>query len=139
MRYLLDTTVVSQLRPGAGRRNPAVVTWLRGKHPDVLWTSVVSGLELEKGVRLMERRDAAQGAVLRAWFEGEIVPLFSGRTLEIDLAIAREAGRLHVPDPRPDRDALIAATALVHGLTAVTRNVRDFAPMGVPVVDPWES
>ncbi len=85
----------------------------------------------------MERRDAKQGAILRRWLEKEVLPLFATRMLMIDLAVALQCARLHVPDPRPERDALIAATALTHGLTVVTRNTADFEPMGVALLNPW--
>lgn len=95
--------------------------------------------ELERGVLLMERRDGVAGAILRRWLDGLVLPNFAGRILATDTAVARRAAALHVPDPRPERDALIAATALVHGLTVVTRNVTDFAPMGVPLFNPWDA
>jgi hypothetical protein len=91
------------------------------------------------GALRIARRDTAQGTVLRAWIDEQILPRFEGRILAVDTAVAQRCARLHVPDPRAERDALIAATALVHGLTVVTRNVRDFAPMGVMVLDPWEA
>jgi len=87
----------------------------------------------------MERRDRKQGGILRAWMDGHVLPTFAGRILGIDTAVAQRCAILHVPDPRSDRDALIAATALVHGMTVVTRNVSHFQPMGVTVVNPWQS
>lgn len=87
----------------------------------------------------MERRDAAQGAVLRRWIDGYVSRAFEGRILAVDAAVARRCAALHVPDPRAERDALIAATALVHRLKVATRNVADFAPMGVALFNPWES
>ena len=86
----------------------------------------------------MQRRDWQQGLVLRAWMAGHVLPTFAGRILAIDTAVAQRCAALHVPDPRSDRDALIAATALVHGMTVVTRNVNHFQPMGVTVVNPWQ-
>jgi hypothetical protein len=94
---------------------------------------------LELGILLIERKDAHQGALLRSWLEQHVLPEFSGRTLPIDTAVAQRCARLHVPDKRGERDALIAATALVHGMTVVTRNVADFLPTGVSLVNPWES
>ena len=99
--------------------------------------SVVTILELERGTLLMERRDAAQGAILRRWLEGEVLATPAARILKIDIAVARRCAELRVPDPRPERDALIAATALTHRLTVVTRNTGDFAPMGVALLNPW--
>jgi hypothetical protein len=102
-----------------------------------LFLSVVAVQELDIGVLLAECRDPVQGAMLRAWLGGHVLPAFAGRILVVDAAIAQRSARLHGPDPRPLRDGLIAATALVHGMTVVTRNVTDFAPTGVPTLDPW--
>jgi hypothetical protein len=88
-------------------------------------------------VLLIERRDPPQGAVLRAWLDERVLPAFAGRVLPIDTAIAQRCAKLHIPDPRSDRDALIGATALVHGLTVVTRNLADFKPTGVELFNPW--
>jgi predicted nucleic acid-binding protein len=136
--YLLDTNVVSELRRAkAGKADPHVVAWGESMPVASLFLSVITLLELEMGVLLIERRDPAQGAILRAWLDGQVLPAFTGRILAIDTAVARRCARLHVPDPRSDRDALIAATALVHGLTVVTRNVADFEPMDVELLNPW--
>ena len=136
--YLLDTNVISELRRAkAGKADPRVVAWGESMPVASLFLSVITLLELEMGVLLIERRDPAQGAILRAWLDSQVLPAFAGRILAIDTAVARRCARLHVPDPRSDRDALIAATALVHGLTVVTRNVADFEPMGVGLLNPW--
>lgn len=138
MIYLLDTNVVSELRKAkAGKANANVAAWAAQGLPYSQFISVVTLHELELGVLLMERRDAAQGKLLRAWLNERVVPAFEGRIVPIDADIARRSAALHVPDPRPERDAFIAATALVRGMTMVTRNVADFAPMGVKLVDPW--
>lgn len=135
---LLDTNVVSELRKvRAGRADPNVSRWADYVAPSELYLSVITLHELELGVLLAERRDPAQRAILRTWLESHVHPAFAGRILPVDQAVARQAARLHVPDPRPVRDALIAATAQVHGMTVVTRNIGDFAPMGVPVLNPW--
>ena len=84
------------------------------------------------------RLSAAEVALLRAWIDHQILARFEGRVLAVDTAVAQRCARLHVPDPRAERDALIAATALVHGLTVVTRNVADFEPTGVGLINPWE-
>ena len=104
-----------------------------------IFLSVITILELETGLLLVERRDPAQGAALRSWFNAQVLlPAFSERILDVDAAVAQCCARLHVPDPRSDRVALIAATALVHGMTVVTRNIDDFEPTGVELLNPWE-
>lgn len=101
------------------------------------YVSVITILELELGVRLLERRDAKQGAIMRAWMDGHVLPAFEGRILPIDTPVALECARLHVPNPCAERDAFIAATARIHGMTVVTRNVSDFVATGVTLLDPW--
>lgn len=138
--YVLDTNVVSELRKAkAGKADRNVTTWAADVPASSLFLSVITILELEIGILLAERRAAVQGAVLRAWLDGHVLPAFAGRILAIDTAVAQHCAKLHVPDPRADRDALIAATALTHGMTIVTRNVADFAPTGVRLIDPWTS
>jgi predicted nucleic acid-binding protein len=136
--YLLDTNVISELRKGK-KADPKVITWAQTIPTASLYISAVSILELQIGILLIERRDRKQGEVLRAWMEGHVLATFLGRILAIDVAVAQRCAALLVPDPRSDRDALIAATALVHGMAVVTRNVRDFQPTGVVVLNPWES
>jgi predicted nucleic acid-binding protein len=137
--YLLDTNVVSELRKaGAGRADANVVASLSRLDASVLYISAITLMELELGVRRLERRDGAQASLLRAWIETRVIPEFSGRTLVVDAAIARRCAQLHVPDPCAERDAYIAATALVHGMTLVTRNVDDFTSTGVALLNPWE-
>jgi predicted nucleic acid-binding protein len=135
--FLLDTNVVSELRrPDKADRN--VVAWANAIPAASFFISAISILEIELGARLIERKDAAQGVVLRTWIDGQILARFEGRILAIDTAVAQRCAQLHVPNPRAERDALIAATALVHGLTVVTRNVRDFEPTGVTLINPWD-
>ena len=137
--YLLDTKVISELRKvGDGKADAAVVTWFSGVDAGEMFISALTLMELEIGILRVERRDAAQGARLRAWFETQVCPEFEERNLSIDGAIARRCARLHVPDPKSERDALIAATALEHGLTVVTRNMADFAATGVSLINPWD-
>ncbi len=136
--FLLDTNVISELRKaGDGKADPAVVAWLSGMDASAFYLSAITVMELDLGIRLIERRDVAQGARLRSWFENQVLPEFADRTIPVDTAVALRCAPLHVPDPRPERDAFIAATALVHGMTIVTRNVADFAPLGVEIVNPW--
>jgi predicted nucleic acid-binding protein len=136
--FVLDTNVISELRKiGFGRANAQVAAWADGVDALILYVSAIAILELETGVLQMERRDRAQGAMLRTWMDKQVLPEFARRVLPVDTAVARCCARLHVPDRRGERDALIAATAIVHGMTVVTRNVADFAPTGVPVLNPW--
>jgi hypothetical protein len=136
--YLLDTNVVSELRKvRSGKADANVARWAVQADAAELFISVIVLQELEIGVLLAERRDSAQGRILRVWLEGHVLSAFSGRILPVDTAVARVSARLHVPDPRPVRDALIAATAMVHDMTVVTRNTQDFTPTGVPVLNPW--
>ncbi len=136
--YLLDTNVLSELRKaGDGRADPTVVAWFARTNADLFYLSAVTLRELETGVLRMERRDAVQGARLRTWMTGYVRPQFLHRVLPIDTIVALRAAALHVPDSRSEVDALIAATALVHGMTVITRNVADFERTGVPLINPW--
>ncbi|TQV78161.1 type II toxin-antitoxin system VapC family toxin [Exilibacterium tricleocarpae] len=136
--YLLDTNVVSELRKAkSGKIDKNVLAWADKVATSSLFLSVISIMELETGVLLIERRDPTQGAVLRSWLNTHVLPAFSERILPVDTAVAQCCARLHVPDPRSDRDALIAATALVHGITVVTRNVDDFVATKVELLNPW--
>jgi predicted nucleic acid-binding protein len=137
---LLDTNVVSELRNiRTGKADLNVARWAEGLVTTDLYLSVITLQELEMGVLLCERRDPAQGALLRVWLDEHVLPAFEGRILPIDSAVAKCSASLHVPDPRPVHDAFIAATALVHGMTVVTRNVADFLTTGVGIINPWDS
>lgn len=139
MMFVLDTNVVSELRKvRLGKADANVATWAQSVDAADLFVSAITIMELELGVLSVERKDATQGAMLRSWLEQQVLPEFSGRTLPVDTAVAQRCTRLHVPDKRGERDALIAATALVHGMTVVTRNVADFQPTGVTLINPWE-
>ena len=137
--YLLDTNVISELRKApAGRANANVVAWASGMTVPMLFTSSITILEIEIGVLQIERRDRAQGALLRDWLETQVLTAFDGRIIAFDTAAARRCAGLHVPDRRSDRDAMIAAIALVHGMRVVTRNIVDFEATGIGLLNPWE-
>jgi predicted nucleic acid-binding protein len=136
--FLLDTNVVSELRKvHTGKANPGLAAWAGNVVPSDLFLSVITLEELEIGILLAERRDPAKGAVFRQWMNTQVLPTFSGRVFPVDLTVALRCARLHVPDVRPERDALIAATALVHGMIVVTRNTADFVTTGVRFLNPW--
>jgi len=140
MMYIVDTNVVSELRKiRSGKADRNVARWAESIDATDLYLSAITIQELEIGVLLAERRDAVQGAMLRTWLNSHVMPAFSGRILSIDTLVAQCSARLHVPDPRPVRNGLIAATALVHGMTIVTRNVADFAVTGAQILNPWEN
>lgn len=140
MMFVLDTNVVSELRKvRLGKADGNVAAWAESVDATDLFVSAITIMELELGVLSVERKDATQGAMLRSWLEQQVLPEFAGRTLPVDTAVAQRCARLHVPDKRGERDALIAATALVHGMTVVTRNIADFKPTGVSLFNPWEA
>jgi toxin FitB len=137
--YLLDTNVVSELRKAkSGKADRHVVAWAGSVPAGSLYLSVITVLELEMGVLQIERRDRTQGSLMRAWLDEQVMPAFAGRILAVDAAVALRCARLHVPNRSAERDALIAATALVHGMTVATRNVADFAAAKVGLIDPWK-
>ena len=136
--FLLDTNVISELRKlGDGKADGRVVAWVARRDAASFYISALTLMELEIGILRIERRDAGQGERLRTWMDRHVLPEFIERTLPVDTAVALKCARLHVPDPRADRDALIAATALVYGMTVVTGNVADFQTTGAQIVDPW--
>ncbi len=138
MNSLLDTNVISELRKaGTSRIDPNVERWAKQTTDSDLFLSVITILELEMGILLIERRDQTQGKILRCWFQNNVIPAFNNRILNIDYQTALRCAALHVPDRRSDRDALIAATALEHGMIIVTRNTADFAGTGVKMLNPW--
>jgi toxin FitB len=134
MTYLLDTNLVSELR--LRHPNAHVVSWAKRHGIETQYISVITLMEIEVGICRVERKDKVQAERLRVWFRG-LQRLFSTRTLVVDAAIALQCGTLHSPDPRPERDSFLAATAHVHNLIVATRNTRDFVSLGVSVVDPW--
>lgn len=137
--FLADTDVVSELRKvRAGRADPRVSAWAETRTATEMHISAITLMELEHGVRLAERSDPSKGAILRQWLDVWVPRAFEGRVLPVDAAVARLAASFQVPDPAPFRDALIGATAALHGLTVATRNVRDFRRFpGVRFLDPW--
>jgi predicted nucleic acid-binding protein len=138
--FVVDTNVVSELRRvRSGKADARVAKWADGVDTAKLYLSAITIHELEIGALLAERKDPARGRVLRAWLDDHVLPAFDGRILPVDTAVALRCAQLNVPDPRPLLDGLIAATALVHGLTVVTRNVGDFEPTGVRVLNPWHA
>ncbi|HSW71372.1 MAG TPA: type II toxin-antitoxin system VapC family toxin [Gammaproteobacteria bacterium] len=138
--YLLDTNVISELRKAKSKNlDRSVAKWAQSVSAASLFLSVITILELETGILSVERRDPSQGTILRTWMDTHVLPAFSDRILPLDVSVAQCCAKLHVPDRKSDRDAIIAATALVHGMTVVTRNIKDYEQIGVDLVNPWES
>lgn len=138
--FLIDTNVISESRKvRSGRAAPEVVTWLKATDPSTTFLSAMSLFELELGAVQIERRDPTQGEYLRRWLDHTVKPGFAGRVLAMDQAVAAACAALHVPDPVSERDGWIAATALIHGLTVVTRNIADFEATGVNILNPWNA
>ena len=137
MKYLLDTNVLSELRK-AGRAHPSVVAWARAQVSANLAISAISLLEIQQGIHALQRRDQRQASVFSVWLHEHVRPSFRGRILPVDEDVALLAAELHVPDPAPERDALIAATALSNRLVIVSRNTRDFEDCGIELIDPWQ-
>jgi predicted nucleic acid-binding protein len=136
--YLLDTNALSELRKRrSGKISAAVEAWAGSVDQADMFLSVITIMEIELGIALLERRDTRQAGVLRLWLHDKVMPAFAGRILPVDTTIALRCARLHVPDTKSERDAWIAATGLVHDLTIVTRNVVDFAGTDVTLLDPW--
>ncbi len=137
--FVLDTNVVSELRKAAaGKANPGVTDWADSIPTPLMFMSVITLHELEHGVLLAERRDPEQGKILRSWLDSSVAAAFEDRLLPVSADIARTAAALHVPDPTPFRDALIAATAICHDMTVITRNTSDFERYtNLNLTNPW--
>lgn len=138
MMWLLDTNVLSELRPGKPHASSAVRQWAANVPFGRQFISAVTLAELETGILRLEHQSPSQGQALRRWYEG-IVTLFRERTLVVDTVVAHHYARLQAHGPRPANDTWIAAIALAHGMTVVTRNTRDFSHGGVQTLDPWAS
>lgn len=138
--YLLDTNIVSESRKlGTSRIDVVAANWLSRIDAAQTFLSAMTVFELERGVLQMERRDATQGSMLRRWLNDRVMVAFEKRILPLSSAVAQPSAGLHIPDPRSERDAWIAATAIDAGLILATRNISDFAGMGVSLVNPFVS
>jgi hypothetical protein len=135
--FVLDTNVLSELRPGKPGQSQAVRAWASTIAESQFFLSAVTLLECEKGILQLERKTPPQGAALRAWWDG-VREAFDGRILPFAAEAALRCAAMHVPDPKSWRDSMIAAIALVHGFTLVTRNTGDFAGTGTKILNPWE-
>lgn len=137
--YLLDTNLISEIRKlPKGKCNQGVAEWVHRTSKELMFTNAVVIMELERGVLAMERKDKAQGEMLRYWLDNEVKPAFDGKILKIDDKTAQICAKLHIPDHAPENDAWIASSAIQHHLTLVTRNTADFARLGVKLFNPFE-
>jgi hypothetical protein len=134
---LLDTNILSELRR-PHKAHPLVLQWANQVRVQNMYISVISILEIEMGILRVQRHDVAQSKILLDWLECQILPQFQGRILEVNVTIARRCAALHIPNPQAERDALIAATALIHNMTVVTRNTKDFVATGVLLFNPFD-
>ncbi|MBK2124529.1 type II toxin-antitoxin system VapC family toxin [Fangia hongkongensis] len=137
--YVVDTNVISELRKAAVKKADInVVKWASSVSASELFVSSISILELEIGILSKQRKDKPQGDILRAWMDSHVMPAFADRILAFDANVAKKCARLHIPDPKSDRDAMIGATALLHGMTLVTRDIADFKWMKLSCINPWD-
>jgi len=135
VKYLLDTNVISEARKATG--DAMVKAWLGRQVVADVAISVITVLEIDIGIRRLRRRDPVGAEAVQRWFDDRVLSGFRGRILSLDVPCTLEVAPLHVPDPAPEHDAIIAGTALAHGLTVVTRNTSDFQRTGVPLLNPW--
>jgi predicted nucleic acid-binding protein len=136
LTFLLDTNVLSELRRSQ-RADPAVRQWAGQLDVQQSFISVVTVLEIEHGAVMIAKKDPAFSARLIAWLHNEILPHYDARVLPIDVAVAMKCAQFGQVHANHFADALLAATALVHNLTLVTRNIGDFRDFAVPLVNPW--
>lgn len=137
--FILDTNVVSELRKApAGKADVNVVKWASSVPSSSLYVSVITLMELQTGILLKERKDYEQGQLLHAWFNTKVLSAFENRVIPIDKDVALKCAAFHVPRRRPDRDTFIAVSAIVHGMTVVTRNIKDFDGTKAEALNPWE-
>ncbi len=137
MKFLLDTNVISEIRKRE-RANPNVAQWISRTPVGEIGTSVLVIAEIRRGIELKRRSDPEQAKSLDRWFS-QMRTRLADRVLPIDEPIAEAWALMGVPDPLSPIDGLLAATAKVHGLTLVTRNIKDIAVTGVPFLDPFSA
>lgn len=136
--YLLDTNVLSELRKaGSNKANANVIEWAKDKATSNLFISSISVLEIEMGILQLKRKDPKQAAIYSTWLNDHVLKAFSDRVLPFDTSIALKCAQLHVPNPKSERDAMIAATCIVHGFALVSRNEKDFQHINVELINPW--
>ncbi|WP_119344922.1 type II toxin-antitoxin system VapC family toxin [Facilibium subflavum] len=136
--FLLDTNVVSEIRKmSSGRADKNVAKWAKECPVSGMYISAITVLELEMGILNKERKDKEQGALLRNWINKQVLPVFKDRILPVDVKVAQQCAKFYVPNPKSERDALIAATAKVFGMTLVTRNISDFKEIKIKLINPW--
>ncbi|MDG1733206.1 MAG: type II toxin-antitoxin system VapC family toxin [Thalassotalea sp.] len=136
--FLLDTNVISELRKAStNKAEKNVVEWATQQSVGSMFISAISILEIEMGILQKERKDPAQAALLRTWLNSHVLKAFSDRILPLDTSVAIQCAKLHVPNPKSERDAMIGATAKVHGMTLITRNIKDFRHMDLDIFNPW--
>ena len=136
--FVLDTNVISELRHGKPNQSPVVRAWATAQPSSSFYISAITILELEMGIQALESKTPPQGSALRAWLDSVRLG-FSGRILPFTEITVPVCASLRIPNPRSDRDAMIAATAMEHGFTVVTRNEADFVQTGVAIINPWNS
>ncbi|WP_124054864.1 type II toxin-antitoxin system VapC family toxin [Arcanobacterium ihumii] len=135
--FLLDTNVISEIRKPQSRIDANVKQWFEDKSPLDCYLSSTTIYEIEMGIVQVNRKDKPQAAILRYWLENHVLAAFENRILPMETAVARAAANLQKRRTLPYRDCIIGATALVNGLTMVTRNVADFESMPISLVNPW--